>query len=178
MAQSVRETLQQFQDGYLHRDIERLDEFMQLFADRDDVEMIGIGAADRGSFEWFEGPEAVREIIESDWTYWGDVKIDVRGAKVTNLNDVAWLSTTGTVTQTKTFEESLPFYLEQMKEKLEDENQSTVDKMMETTHYGLRRLREQQKGVGHQWPFVLTAVLIRSNAGWQFHTLHWSMPVD
>jgi hypothetical protein len=178
MTQTVRETLQKFQDGYVHRNVEELDAFMQLFAERDDIEMIGIGAAERAGFEWFEGPDKVREIIESDWTYWGDVTIDVAGAKVTTLNDIAWLSTTGTVTQTDTFDETLPFYLDQMKEKLEDDQLSPAEKMMEATHYGVRRLRERQKGAGHQWPFVLTAVLLRSEAGWQFHTLHWSMPVD
>jgi hypothetical protein len=49
---------------------------------------------------------------------------------------------------------------------------------MEATHFGMRRLRERHKGEGHSWPFVLTAVLVRSDDGWRFHTIHWSMPVD
>ncbi len=178
MTKSVRKVLQQFQDGYITRDMAQLDTFMQLFMQQEDTEMLGIGAAVRGGFEWFQGTNAIREIIESDWTHWGDVAFDVAGAKITVHNDVAWLSTSGTLTQTDTFEKTLPLYLKQMQEQLEDESQSAADRMMEATHYGMRRLRERQKGVGYQWPLVLTAVLIKTDLGWQFHTLHWSMPVD
>ena len=105
----VRDTLQRFQEGYTKRDMSRLGEFMQLFAHEGDPELIGIGASVRGGNEWFEGPDAIREIIESDWTYWGDVWIDVEGARISVLDDVAWLSTAGKLTQTDTFDQAHPF---------------------------------------------------------------------
>lgn len=178
METAVRDILQQFQDGYTQRDIENLDTFMQLFAPQDDIEMIGIGASVRDGYEWFQGSAAIREIIESDWTYWGEVTFDVSRAQITILDNIAWLSTAGTLTQTDTFDEALPFYLNQMKEMLEAEGEAPIDKMMEATHFGLRRLRDKQKGVGYKWALVLTAVLVRINDEWKFHTLHWSMPVD
>jgi len=177
-AAQVREVLQRFQEGYIARDLSRLDEFMQLFAQQSDAELIGIGAAERGGTEWFEGLEAIREIIESDWTYWGDVSIDVAGARISVRGDVAWLSTTGKVTQTGTFDEALPFYLQQMKDLLESADLDADGRLVEATHFGMRRVRERQKGVGHAWPFVLTAVLVRTEAQWRLHTIHWSMPVD
>ncbi len=100
----VREVFQRFQEGYTARDPSRMDEFMNLFVPSEEAELIGIGASVRGGSEWFQGPEAIREIIESDWTYWGDVILD--------------------------------------------------------------------------WPFVFTAVVVRDQGGWRFHTIHWSMPVD
>jgi hypothetical protein len=174
----VRDTLRRFHKGYVNRDLSRLDEFMQLFAKEGDPELIGIGAAVRGGNEWFEGPDAIREIIESDWTYWGDVWIDVEGARIRVLGNVAWLSTTGTVRQTDTHDEALPFYVQQMKELLEKEEWDPDSRLMEATHFGIRRLRERHKGRGHAWSFVLTAVLVRTEGKWQFHTIHWSMPVD
>jgi len=178
MEEDIRELLQQFQDGYKERDVTKLDEFMTPFHQQDDIELIGIGAAVRGGHEWFEGAQAVREIIESDCTYWGDVVLDVVGAKITVLQNVAWLSTSGTLAQTDTFEKALPFYLNQMKELLENEEQPADTKLMEATHFGMRRLRERQKGVGYEWPFVLTAVLVQTDDAWRFHTIHWSVPVD
>ncbi|MCP4363181.1 MAG: nuclear transport factor 2 family protein [Chloroflexi bacterium] len=178
METSVRDVLQRLQDGYVTRNVAQLGEFMQLFLPQDDIEMIGIGAAVRDGYEWFQGVQAVREIIESDWTHWGDVTLDIAGAKITVHNETAWLSTSGALTQTDTFEKALPFYLEQMKDLLVAENQTPAENLMEATHFGLRRLRERQLGVGHKWPLVLTAVLIKIDRGWQFHTLHWSMPVD
>ena len=178
METAVRHVLQQFQDGYTKRDVANLDNFMQLFAPQDDIEMLGIGASIRGGYEWFQGAAAIREIIESDWTHWGDVSLDVLDAKITTMNDVAWLSTTGSLTQTDTFETALPFYLKQMQEMLNDAEDKPADKLMEATHFGLRRLRDRHKGVGYKWTLVLTAVLINTETGWKFHTLHWSMPVD
>jgi hypothetical protein len=174
----VRKSLQRFQDGYTARDIMQLDAFMELFVQDGEIEMIGIGAGTRGGNEWFQGSDQVRSIIEGDWTYWGDVKLDVEGAKITAYGEVAWLSTTGQVIQSAHFDESIGFFLNQMKEMLEDENQDIDSRLMEATHFGMRRIRERHKGVGHAWPMVLTAVLMKVDQQWRFHTLHWSMPVD
>ena len=174
----VRDVLQRFQDGYTTRDLSKLDEFMGLFFPSDDVELIGIGASTRGGYEWFQGLKQIREIIESDWTYWGDVVIDVEGAKITVQGDVAWLSTSGSLAQTASLDKALPFYLKQMKELLEDESAAPETRLMEATHFGLRRLREKHKGEGYRWPFVLTAVLVHTEGDWRFHQVQFAMPVD
>jgi len=118
--EAVRAVLQQFQDGYIARDVTKLDEFMTLFAPNEDIELIGVGAAKRAANEWFVGRAAIRDIVEGDWTYWGDVTLDVAGAKITVNGDVAWLITTGAVTQTQAFNKALPQYLQQMKALLEN----------------------------------------------------------
>ena len=174
----VRSALHKFQDGYTARDIGKLDEFMQLFVQDNDIEMIGIGASKRAENEWFEGLDRVRYIVEGDWKYWGDVKLDVEGAKITVRGDAAWLSTTGTVTQTKAFDTAIQFHLDDMKAIFDKEELSADEKLMEVTHYGMRRLRERAKGLGHSWPFTFTAVLVKVSGNWKFHTLHWAMPVD
>ena len=174
----VRQVLQRFQDGYTARDVSKLDAFMALIVRGDEAEMIGIGASSRGGAEWFQGADQIREIIESDWTYWGDVQIDVESAKIAVIGEVAWLSTSGELSQTQTFDEAMAFYLEQMRGLLEDESVDLDERLMEATHFGMRRLRERHKGKGHSWPFVLTAVLVRDGGEWRFHTIHWSMPVD
>jgi hypothetical protein len=177
-SEAVRSTLREFQDFYTTRDLAMLDSFMALFAPTDRIELIGIGASKRAAQEWFEGPERIREIIESDWQYWGDVRLDVEGAKITLCGDVGWLSTTGTVTQTEAFDTAIKFHLDDMKAIFERQELSADEKLMEVTHYGMRRLRERSKGRGYSWPFTFTAVLLRVGAEWRFHTIHWSMPVD
>ena len=174
----VRAVLQQFQDGYLARDVTKLDEFMTLFAPAEDIELIGVGAAKRAANEWFVGPSAIRDIVEGDWTYWGDVTLDVADAKIAVNGDVAWLTTTGAVTQTQAFDKALPQYLQQMKALLENGELDPDTQLMEATHFGMRRLRERSKGLGYSWPFTFVAVLIKSDGAWRFHTIHWSMPVD
>jgi ketosteroid isomerase-like protein len=174
----IRAVLQKFQDAYTARDLAKLDEFMQLFVQDDSIEMIGIGASKRAAAEWFEGVERIREIVESDWKYWGDVRLDVDNAKITVHGDVAWLSTTGTVTQAQAFDTAIQFHLNDMKAIFDQEGLSADEKLMEATHYGMRRLRERAKGLGYSWPFTFTAILVKEGVEWRFHTLHWAMPVD
>jgi hypothetical protein len=176
----IRQVLQCFQDGYTARDIGKLDEFMELFVPGDEAELIGIGASARNAHEWFQGTERIREIIESDWQYWGDVRLEIEDAKITVRDQVAWLSTVGAVLQTDHIhtEEVTGFSLRQMKEMLEDETVSAQARLVEVAHYGVRRWREREKPAGYEWPFVLTAVLVKQDGEWRFHTIHWSMPVE
>jgi len=46
--QQIRKVLQKFQDGYVTRNKSKLDEFMELFAPTDEIELIGVGASERG----------------------------------------------------------------------------------------------------------------------------------
>jgi hypothetical protein len=174
----IRSALQKFQDGYTARDATKLDEFMQLFVQDESIEMIGVGASKRAANEWFEGPARIREIVEGDWTYWGNVKFDVAGAKITVQGEAAWLSTTGTVTQTQAFDTAIEFHVNDMKAIFDREGLTADQKLMEATHYGIRRLYERSKGLGHSWPFTFTAVFMKIGSEWRFHTIHWSMPVE
>ncbi|MBN2394660.1 MAG: hypothetical protein JXR84_28270 [Anaerolineae bacterium] len=140
----VHAVLQKFQDGYTARDLTGLDDFMQLFVQDDSIEMIGIGAVKRAANEWFEGVARVQEIIESDWKYWGDVRLDVDGAKITVRGEVAWLSTTGTVTQTQAFDTAIQFHLNDMKAIFDQEGLSADEKLMEATHYDAPAARTRQ----------------------------------
>jgi len=170
--------LQRFQDGYTTRDVSRLDEFMALFVPGLEAELIGIGASVRKGSEWFQGLDEIKDIIKSDWQYWGDVRIDVENARITMHGDVAWLSTSGELVQTSHHDEALGFYLKQMKDLLESERLDLDGRLMEAPHFGMRRLRERHLGEGHCWGFVFTAVLVKNENKWQFHTVHWAMPVD
>ena len=179
--EQVREVLGHFQDLYQARDAARLDEAMHLFADNNDVEMIGIGAQKRGGPEWFRGRQQIRDIIAGDWQYWGEVQFDVPGARITCMGETAWLTASGKLIQTVEHAEAMEQYLQQMREML-DAIQGNRNKaemvMMEVIHFGLRRLREWSLGTGYAWPLVFSAVLIHENEQWKFHTLHWAMPVD
>jgi len=176
----IQRVLQDFQDGYTARDISKLDEFMELFLPNDEVELIGVGASSRNQNEWFQGRTRIREIIESDWKYWGNVILEVKEAKVTVKDEVAWLSTIGSILQTDNIhtDEVTGFSLKQMKELLNNETLSPKERLVEVSHFGIRRWREREKQTGYPWPFVFTAVLVKKEGQWRFHTIHWSMPVD
>jgi hypothetical protein len=179
--EAVRNVFRTFQDYYIARNDKNLDAAMDLFLDSDDIEMIGIGAQQRGGNEWFQGKNQIRDIIAGDWQYWGDVRFDMDSLKITIQSDAAWLTATGKVVQTGAHADAMGQYLQQMKEMLAvpEEGEVNADSaMMEAVHYGIRRLRERAKGEGCAWPLVFSAVLIQVGCEWKFHTLHWAMPVD
>jgi hypothetical protein len=176
--EAVRLVLQRFQDGYTGRDVSRLDEFMQLFVQSDAIELIGVGAVKRGGPEWFQGLAAIREIIAGDWAYWGDVHLNLEGVKITILGEAAWLTTDGDLISSQEYDKALPFYLNTMKELLENEDLSLDARVAEVAQFGVNRLRDRIYGMGHAWPFTFTAMLAKTDGGWRFHTIHWSFPAS
>ena len=177
-SEEVRSQLQKFQDGYTARDLTQVEAFMGLFVKSDEIELVGVGARKRGGSEWFQGWQAIREIVEGDWTYWGDVRLDVAGAKISVLGDVAWLSTSGDLLKTEESEKAFPLYMDMMKEILENEKLDLATRLTDATVFGVKQMRDRTKAIGHAWPFTFTAVLVRKPEGWRFHTIHWAMPPD
>lgn len=177
----VRRVLQAFQDAYLARDLSRLENVMKLFLDSEEIELIGIGAKERNGYEWFQGKDAIKGIIAGDWEFWGDVRLDVENARIFINGKTAWLSTTGTLTQSTQHEKAMVEFAKMMHDMLDDignEGEKAEKQMMEAAHYGIRRLREKSLGEGYQWPFTFTSVLVKDGENWKFHTIHWAMPVD
>jgi len=85
--------LRDFQDGYVKRDPEELDGFMnRLFVKDEDVLLLG---TDNG--EWVRGYSAVSEFIRTDWTSWGEFRFSVDDSIVWCTGDVAWIVSVGTV---------------------------------------------------------------------------------
>ena len=174
----MKKTLDKFIELYILKDTNRIDEMMELFSNKEDIQMIGIGATKPGAYEWFTGKEEIKEIILSDWNNWGKVVFDKETLRITEHNDTAWFSICSKLEQTELNEETWNFFKNTMKEMLDKDDKNAHDKMFEATHYGLRRVREKNLGVGHMYDMVITGVLIRENNEFKFHTLHWSMPVD
>jgi SnoaL-like domain len=86
-------SLRAFQLGYTKRDPAMLPAFMeQLFPKDRDIVLLG---TDSG--EWIEGYQRVGNFIAGDWRGWGDVRLDVDNAMISADNDVAWVTTVGTV---------------------------------------------------------------------------------
>jgi len=152
--EEIRALLSAFNEGYAKRDLAALDDFMKLFATDDSLEFIGVGGVLPRRGAWRVGREAVRELVRCDWDYWGLVTVDVEKARVAVANDVAWLSTAGTVTTDAETEEFLGDKEEEM---------GTVQNMS-TSGTRVKPLR-------------MTAVLIKRDGRWQFLQIHFSFSV-
>ncbi len=176
MEKEVRALLGRFQDGYARRDPSYLDAFMELFIPGDELEVIGTGALVPGEGEWCIGQEAVRELVASDWEYWGDVKYDVKGASIHVRGDVAWLATTGTVTDTITKEERYSGYLDYVKGVLEEDEMSQREKMLDIVGVGTDIVVALPLSETFVWPFRFRAIAVQDAGEWRFHQMQFSFP--
>lgn len=89
----IKESLEAFRQGYIARDINAADQFIdRLFDKSDKTAVLGTSFG-----EWMVGPEGAKEIVESDWKYWGDVDFDTKAADITVFNDIALINLKGTV---------------------------------------------------------------------------------
>jgi hypothetical protein len=94
---AVTRVLREFQAGYSKRDLRQLGGFMErLFPNDEPILICGTNAG-----EWNLGRASAERLIGADWASWGDVRLAVDDAMISSSGDVAWLATTGTVTEPK-----------------------------------------------------------------------------
>jgi hypothetical protein len=172
---AVRRVFQQYQDYYTARDPANLDACMQLFTRGHDVEVVGTGAIAPGADEWCDSHALARELTARDWEGWGDVRFDVDGAVIHALGDVAWLTTTATVTTVYPVEDNLRAAVAQAKQVLaEDGDDETRLKNM--LMWATTALAEAHRGDIYVWPIRFSAVLAREDGDWRFRQAHFSFP--
>jgi hypothetical protein len=93
----IVQILERFQSGYTTRDVTAVAPFVEdLFAE--DSTVIGTGAD-----EWCVGIDAIRKLVESDWSEWGDLRIEIDKAVVAVVRDTAWTAVPGTVSLEQVF---------------------------------------------------------------------------
>jgi hypothetical protein len=170
----VRLLLEKFQDGYTQRDLANLDDFMELFIEGDELEVIGTNALEPGKDEWCRGRQAVRALVASDWEYWGDVSFDLEGAQIHVLGDVGWLATTGTVSDTISVEDRYQGYLSYVEEILEDREISDEEKTLDIVQLGSDIVLGLPLDETFVWPLRFTAVVVRQAGVWRFHQIQFS----
>lgn len=174
MDSEVRALLQKFQDGYSSRDLAQVEAFMDLFVAGEELEVIGTGAVKPPEGEWCQGRVAVRRLVASDWEYWGDVAFDVGGAHISVKGDVAWLATTGTVTDTIPAEQRYNGYLKYVAGVLADEKRDEKGKTLEIVSLGSDIVEALPMGEIFVWPFRFTAVAVKEGGTWRFHQMQFS----
>lgn len=171
-AAAVRAALERFQTGYTQRDPDAAGAFMtDLFVPDDELLVIGTGAD-----EWCYGREEVQQLIESDWRQWDDVALDVPGALITVLDDVAWLATQGTVSSTIPRETFYQSFLDGVHDHLDSDVLTQEDKVLELARGVTNVLFETAHGDTYIWPIRFTAVLVRRDGRWLFHQVQFSFP--
>ncbi|HPH97078.1 MAG TPA: nuclear transport factor 2 family protein [Anaerolineaceae bacterium] len=171
--QEIQALLQAFQDGYIHRDVTRLDTFMKLFAP--DAEVIGTNGARPGVDEWYLDRDSARELVEGDWLYWGDLRLDLASASIHTVGDVGWVAATATVSRT-IGEENYAAFLKFVKDFIDQSPLSAERKLHYILRGGTNTVYELRRGEKFIWPLRFTAVVVHQADGWKFAQMNFSFP--
>ena len=165
--------LQRFQQGYIDRDLSKVDEFLNLFTEN--AEVIGTNGQKAGLDEWYPDRRSARELIEGDWQSWGDVRLDLASSRIEEKSEIAWVSCPCTVTQ-KFGADHYQSYLNFVKQFLETSTLPAEEKLHYILRGGTNTVYELHRGETFVWALRLTAVLLHTNEGWKFAQLHFSFP--
>ncbi len=169
----IRELLEKFQEGYTRRDLNAVDEFMLLFTP--DCDVIGTNGHRPGTDEWYTDRASARELVQGDWEDWGDLSLDMEAATIKTQGSVGWLAIPATVS-TRIGEEGYENYIQFMKSYLESSDLSAKQKLHFLLRGGTNTLYELNRGENFVWALRITAVVVRSEAGWQFAQMNFSYP--
>lgn len=169
----VRKTLQVLQDGYTKRDLGYVDEYMkEVFLFDENLVVIGTDAE-----ELCLGIDATRGIIESDWKYWGDFKLNVEDAIICVNEDVAYFTTKAILNRIIPNETILLWISESAKYTFKSE-ETPKHKLMKVLHDTLDFLCENEKGETFITPMRFSGVLVKQDGKWLIQHAQYSDYTD
>jgi hypothetical protein len=171
--EEIREVLRKFQEGYIKRDLNRINDFMEeLFASGEDT--IVFGAA---PYEECFGYEEAKKLIETDWKFWGDFSIDIDGAVISCSESMASLTTRGKVKMQIPTNNLCNRSLQDIEQIIKNDL-PPKGKLLLVNDNASKVLLELERGETHIWPIRLSAALIKRNNKWLFKQMHCSHPVS
>jgi hypothetical protein len=178
--QDVMAVLKKFQSGYDVRDISKVDEYVRNLFDAQDVLVIGTGAAYPGDGEWCEGIDRVKSLVESDWRYWGDLKMETDKARIRIDGSTAWVAFSGVSesfqTREAAYRKGMQMIKDQQKQKKYRENPREYFLWLSNYASSMLWDLEQEEGEKFIHPIRITAVLSNKNGKWLFTQMNFAYP--
>lgn len=169
----IRQLMQAFQEGYIHRDLNQVDPFMELFTA--DAEVIGTNGIKPSEGEWYMDRASARNLVEGDWKGWGDLRLDWDTLSIHCRGEVGWVAASATVTEI-IGAENYQAYLEFIKTFIDDPNLGAEQKLLHILRGGTNTVYELRRGEKFIWVVRLTAVVVREADGWKFSQMNFSFP--
>jgi hypothetical protein len=168
-----------FQEGYIERNLNKIDSFMDtLFDKEEDVIVIGTSNG-----ECCLNYDEVKDIFLSDWEYWGDLRIKTDEALIVPLGNTALIYVPGTVKYTfysnsNTYARYLGNVKEYFKEGSEDNKKPDEVKLTEI-NWKLSHLLSQRDSNerNYLWDLRISFVLMKKETRWIIKQMQFSLPV-
>lgn len=175
----LKEILSIFNEGYVQRDINKIDSFMDKLFDKN--EMVNVIGTCEG--EWCIGYDEVKDIFLSDWEYWGDLRVKIDEATIIELENTAVIYTPGIVkysfnSRSETYTRYLGYVKEYFDENSSDSKKSNKAKLAEI-NWKLCHLLTQRDSIqrDYLWDIRISFVLIKKADKWIIKYMQFSFPV-
>lgn len=170
----VQEVLKTLQEAYDKRDASLVDSYGEELLDNN--ELTSIIGTDAG--EVFHGFNEAKELLESDWKYWGDFNLNKENAFISILGNVAVVCSKALIKFTWPEERicswpkgALDYYLKENKT-----NTELLNLMLSSINNALGTLLIEDGKSTLSMRFV--GVLVKRDGKWKFNHMHFSDCVD
>lgn len=176
---AIKDVLKKFQEGYTNRNSETLDSYMEeLFIHDDSILTIGTSRS-----EWCFGIDELKELIDSDWKYWGNVKVNYENSIINSKDNTAWFLADCNLTWNDTPEDFGEWCKDLLSDYYGDEGRFIrFNKMSKLTMLNIKLAlllysSNHKKGAGVVNPLRLSGTLINKDNKWLIDMLHFSVPM-
>ncbi len=172
--QEIKSVLEILNEAYQKKDPDKVDECLNsLFINDDSLYALGTS-----SDELCPGVEEVRDLLDSDWKYWGDVNFKLDDSIINFDGDIAWFATPATVKYS--YEHNQERYDKQLaftKEKANDKS-ITAEERIAHINWALALTYHQQELEKRNYfcEMRFTGVMIKSDNEWKIAQGQFSMP--
>lgn len=166
----IRKVLEKFQEGYIKRDESYLDEFTKIFTMDEDMITIGTDVD-----EICRGPEELKEILEGDWEYWGDFRINIDGAVIVEKGDTAFFTTKAMISSKNSRDRMTDSAVALCKMNMDDEEiKDDKTKMIEALKSMMTLFHELERGEDYFAPMRFSGLMVKRDGQWLLHNLQYS----
>jgi hypothetical protein len=179
MNNELSEVLNIFQQGYIERDVNKVDSFMETLFDKDEnVVVVGTSCS-----ELCLGYEEVKELFASDWEYWGDLRIKADEATILPLGNTALIHTTGTVkysfcSNDDTYKRHLGYIKEYFDGVCCDSKKPNKAKLTEINWKLCHLLNKWDGEERHYlWDLRISFILVKKESRWIIRQMQFALPV-
>jgi hypothetical protein len=90
--QAILNVLTFLQQGYSKRDLSKIDYYIDQTIDTTSIVVLGTNPN-----EIFSGKKGIQKLFYGDWKFWGDVRLNVEKAHITQVDNMAYIATTGSI---------------------------------------------------------------------------------
>lgn len=173
--EQIRQKIEAFEAGYISRDTEKLDEFMdEMFTRAGGCFVLGIGDE-----ELCLGINEVCEMVKGDWEYWGQLGLDKESLTVTTDGTSAYFTLNGTsIYSFQDSEERYERYLKSIasyfSENSEYSNMTYRARLAQINWQLCTLLSTRKEGLReYPWPLKLSGLMQKEGNTWRLKSMQF-----